>query len=39
MQQGDVIIMATDGLFDNVELDEICRSAFFPPLIYPPILP
>ncbi|CAM9444588.1 unnamed protein product, partial [Heterosigma akashiwo] len=24
---GDVIIIATDGLFDNVELDEICRIA------------
>lgn len=23
--QGDVIIMATDGLYDNVELDEILR--------------
>jgi hypothetical protein len=23
--QGDIIIIATDGLYDNVDLDEICR--------------
>jgi len=25
---GDIVIVATDGLFDNVELDEICSLAF-----------
>lgn len=27
VMRGDVIIMGTDGLFDNVELDEICSIA------------
>jgi len=27
IMRGDVIIMGTDGLFDNVELDEICSIA------------
>jgi protein phosphatase PTC7 len=27
VMRGDVIVMATDGLFDNVELDEICSIA------------
>jgi protein phosphatase PTC7 len=25
LRRGDVVIMATDGLFDNVDLDEICN--------------
>lgn len=27
VRRGDVIIMATDGLFDNVDIDEICSIA------------
>lgn len=27
LRRGDIIIMATDGLFDNVEIDEICSMA------------
>ena len=27
VRPGDVAIVATDGLFDNVELDEVCHIA------------
>lgn len=27
LRRGDIIIMATDGLFDNVEVDDICSMA------------
>ena len=27
LRRGDIVIMATDGLFDNVELDDICAIA------------
>ena len=27
LRRGDIIVMATDGLFDNVELDDICQMA------------
>lgn len=27
LRRGDIIIMATDGLFDNVEIDDICAMA------------
>jgi protein phosphatase PTC7 len=27
LRRGDIIIMATDGLFDNVEIDDICSMA------------